>query len=78
MLDTDPTVLARLCDASENHRNRILDIAKEREDAALGALCTDSPTTGTSPENMGFALFTTLLPSMVTSSPIMEVSSDGT
>jgi hypothetical protein len=27
---------------------------------------------------MGFALFTTLLPSMVTSSPIMEVTSDGT
>jgi hypothetical protein len=78
MLDTDPTVLARLCDASENHRNRVLDLAKEREDAALGALCHDAPTTGTSPENMGFALFTTLLPSMVTSSPIMEVSSDGT
>ncbi len=78
MIDlTDIPRLARLIQASEGVRDAKLDVAEERMKVAMGAMNEKTEGDLESPENLGFALYSILLPSMVTSSPVFQASSDG-
>lgn len=82
MITKDPTKLAQLVAEAEVAHNERLDKVQVREDMACGVMRDAVDSQGNlsgdrSPENLAFGLFSMLVPSMVTSSPVMRVMSSG-
>ena len=76
-LTSDPTKLAQLVHNAARERDERLDALERRELMAMGSMNMDVTTGDMSPENLGFAVYSALIPSMVTSSPVVDARSSG-
>jgi hypothetical protein len=76
-LTSDPTKLARLVHGAEIERDLRLDALARREAISMGAKNLDPTRGDMSPENLGLAVFQAVIPSMVTSAPVMDCRSSG-
>lgn len=75
-LITTPENLCNLVRHAETERDKKIDAISRREEIAMGAMAGDFQR-GESPENLAFNVFSVIVPSLVTSDPVPNITTSG-